>query len=217
MIIKQFSRLMTMFTFMAAFMLLLSLPAAAAVQATDFSCHGVSLGDSDGAVIDAFGQPLFEKTVSIQGILVKECDFDGDFTIGFAVMTGKVIDITIKNQKYEARNGIRYGATSGLIQATYGKSKKRMIDGNMFYIYDNPKKRHEHLMLQVDSGDGHLMVIRITGLPIDDYEVQEMQMVQPDLFRAPEEQTVWFQPNEKEIDVSSLPKDKPVRLGGLTE
>ena len=131
MIIKRFSRLMTMFTFMAAFMLLLSLPAAAAVQATDFSCHGVSLGDSDGAVIEAFGQPLFEKTVSIQGILVKECDFDGDFTIGFAVMTGKVIDITIKNQKYEARNGIRYGATSGLIQATYGKSKKRMIDGNM--------------------------------------------------------------------------------------
>ena len=92
-----------------------------------------------------------------------------------------------------------------------------MIDGNMFYIYDNPKKRHEHLMLQVDSGDGHLMVIRITGLPIDDYEVQEMQMLQPDLFRTPEEQTVWFQPNEKEIDVSSLPKDKPVRLGGLTE
>ena len=101
MIIKRFSRLMTMFTFMAALMLLLSLPAAAAVQVTDFSCHGVSLGDSDGAVIDAFGQPLFEKTVSIQGILVKECDFDGDFTIGFAVMTGKVIDITIKNQKYE--------------------------------------------------------------------------------------------------------------------
>ena len=47
MIIKRFSRLMTMFTCMAAFMLLLSLPAAAAVQATDFSCHGVSLGDSD--------------------------------------------------------------------------------------------------------------------------------------------------------------------------
>lgn len=44
-----------------------------------------------------------------------------------------------------------------------------------------------------------------------------MQMLEPDLFRTPEEQTVWFQPNEKEIDVSSLPKDKPVRLGGLTE
>lgn len=215
MVMKRFNRFMTMFTFMAALMLFFSLPALAAVQANDFSCHGVSLGDSDGAVIDAFGQPLFEKTVSIQGILVKECDFAGDFTIGFAVMTGKVIDITIKNQKYEARNGIRYGATSGLIQATYGKSKKRMIDGNVFYIYDNPKKRHEHLMLQVDSGDGHLMVMRITGLPIDDYEVQEMQMSQPDLFRAPEEQTVWFQPDEKEIDVSSLPKDKPVRLGGL--
>lgn len=72
-------------------------------------------------------------------------------------------------------------------------------------------------MLQVDSGDGHLMVMRITGLPVDEMQMQEMMKAKPDLFRDPEEKGTWFIPSEKEIDLSGMPESKPVRLGGLTE
>ena len=196
-------------------------PARAAAEGkplpSDFVCHTVGIGDDDGKVIAAFGAPRYERTVRIQGILVKECDFDGDFTIGFAASTGKVIDITIRNKNFELRRGIRYGATSAWIQDTYGRSKRRNIDGNMFYLYANPADRFQHLMLQVDSGDGHLMVMRITGLPVDEMQMQEMMKAKPDLFRDPEEKGTWFIPSEKEIDLSGMPESKPVRLGGLTE
>ena len=204
------------------FCLLAAWPAApAGAQAKlldeDFACHTVTLGDDDDKVIAAFGAPIFDRTVRSAGILVKECDFAGDFTIGFAVNTGKVVDITIKNKKYEARNGVRYGATASWIQQTYGTKKARRIDGNKFYVYDNPKDRFQHLMLQMNAEDNSLLVMRITALPIDDSERQELMIRKPELFREKEQKSVWFIPSEKEIDMSAMPEDKPIRLGGLTE
>ena len=183
----------------------------------DFICNTVALGDDDAKVIEAFGTPIYDRTVRIAGILVKECDFTGDFTIGFAVNTGKVVDITIKNKKYEARNGVRYGATAAWIQQTYGAKKARRIDGNKFFVYDNPKDRFQHLMLQMNTEDNSLLVMRITALPVDDMERQELMIRKPELFREKEQKSVWFIPSEKEIDMSAMPEDKPIRLGGLTE
>ncbi|SDG73152.1 hypothetical protein SAMN05216584_11074 [Selenomonas sp. WCT3] len=183
----------------------------------DFICNTVALGDDDAKVIEAFGNPIYDRTVRIAGILVKECDFNGDFTIGFAVNTGKVVDITIKNKKYEARNGVRYGATAAWIQQTYGAKKARRIDGNKFFVYDNPKDRFQHLMLQMNTEDNSLLVMRITALPVDDTERQELMIRKPELFREKEQKSVWFIPSEKEIDMSAMPEDKPIRLGGLTE
>jgi hypothetical protein len=203
------------------FTLLLAWTGAAGAQAKlleeDFVCNTVTLGDEDDKVIAAFGTPIYDRTVRISGILVKECDFNGEFTVGFAVSTGKVVDITIKNKKYEARNGVRYGATSAWIQQTYGVKKPRRIDGNKFYVYDNPKDRFQHLMLQMNTDDNSLMVMRITALPLDDVERQELMIRKPELFREKEQKSVWFIPSEKEIDMSAMPEDKPIRLGGLTE
>ncbi|MCR5438524.1 MAG: hypothetical protein K6F01_03695, partial [Selenomonas sp.] len=69
------------------FTLLLAWTGAAGAQAKlleeDFVCNTVALGDDDAKVIEAFGTPIYDRTVRIAGILVKECDFTGDFTIGF--------------------------------------------------------------------------------------------------------------------------------------
>ncbi len=191
--------------------------AQARVMEEDFVCNTVALGDDDDKVLAAFGSPIFDRTVRIAGIAVKECDFSGDFTIGFAVSTGKVVDITIKNKKYEARNGVRYGATASWIQNTYGAKKARRIDGNKFFIYDNPKDRFQHLMLQMNPEDNSLMVMRITALPLDESERQELMIRKPELFQEKEQKNTWFILSEKEIDMSAMPEDKPIRLGGLTE
>ena len=177
----------------------------------------MALGADEAAVEKVFGKPVYDRTVRIQDILVKECDYADDYTIGYAVATGEVIDIIVKNKKYEARGGIRYGATSALIQKTFGKQKAQNISGNKFYVYDNPKNRFQHIMLQVDMDNGSLKVMRITALPMDDEEIEALMQARPELFNEPEDKSISLKLEEKEIDVSNLPAAKPVKLGGLTE
>ena len=118
---------------MAAAVMLISPEAEAAKPvAADFSCRQVSLGADKDAVEKVFGKPVYDRTVRIQDVLVKECDYADDYTIGYSVATGEVIDIIVKNKKYEARGGVRYGATSALIQKVYGKQKAQNIMGNKF-------------------------------------------------------------------------------------
>ncbi|SFT82769.1 hypothetical protein SAMN02910356_02299 [Selenomonas sp. GACV-9] len=202
-----------------AAVVMLAQPEAEAAKpvAADFACRQVALGADEAAVEKVFGKPVYDRTVRIQDILVKECDYADDYTIGYAVATGEVIDIIVKNKKYEARNGIRYGATSALIQKTFGKQKAQNISGNKFYIYDNPKNRFQHIMLQVDMDNGSLKVMRITALPMDDDEIEALMQARPELFNEPEDKSISLKLEEKEIDVSDLPADKPVKLGGLTE
>ena len=203
---------------MAAIVMLAQPEAEAAKPvAADFACRQVALGADEAAVEKVFGKPVYDRTVRIQDILVKECDYADDYTIGYAVATGEVIDIIVKNKKYEARGGIRYGATSALIQKTFGKQKAQNISGNKFYVYDNPKNRFQHIMLQVDMDNGSLKVMRITALPMDDEEIEALMQARPELFNEPEDKSISLKLEEKEIDVSNLPAAKPVKLGGLTE
>lgn len=203
----------------AAFCLFLPLQGEAAETLTeaDFSCRSLVIGDDESKVAAIFGEPLYEKNVCIAGIFVKECDYADDFTIGIARSTGKVIDMISRGKKYEARNGVRYGATPGWIAKTYGKVPRRMLDGNIFYIYTNPRDRFQHLMIQADAGDGHLLVLRITGLPMDEKERDEMMKVRPELFEEPEDRSFEILLRDEVMDVSALPEPKPVKLGGLTE
>ena len=189
--------------------------AASKTRPEDFICRGITIGVTQAEAEKVFGTSTFEKNVRIQGVLVKVCDYADDFKVGYSVRTGKVVDIVIKNQKYTARNGVRYGATSAWLQQTYGKSKREMIDGSLFYIYANPANEHQHLMLETDSTDGHLTVMRITGLPLTDAEVDAMSASEPDLFGEAELRTIEI--GEKDIDTSSLPATKQVKLGGLTK
>lgn len=203
---------------MAAAVMLISPEAEAAKPvAADFSCRQVSLGADKDAVEKVFGKPVYDRTVRIQDVLVKECDYADDYTIGYSVATGEVIDIIVKNKKYEARGGVRYGATSALIQKTYGKQKAQNFGGNKFYVYDNPKNKFQHLMLQVDMDNGALVVMRITGLPMNDEEIEALMQERPELFEEPEDKSVSLNMAGKEIDMSDLPAAQPVKLGGLTE
>ena len=185
------------------------------LQPEDFICRGITIGATQAEVEQVFGKPLFEKDVRIQGVLVKVCDYAEDFKIGYAVRTGRVIDIVIRNRKYTARNGVRYGATSGWIQQTYGKSKREMLDGVLFYIYADPANPYQHLMLETDSVDGHLTVMRITGLPLTEAEADALAAAEPDLFGDAELRAIEI--GEQSLDTSSLPASPQVKLGGLTK
>ena len=204
---------------LTAALLLLPLQGEAAGKLTDaaFACRSVTIGDDEAKATAVFGEPVYEKNVCIEGIFVKECDYAGDFTVGIARADGKVIDIISRGKQYEARNGVRYEATSGWITGTYGKVPRTMLDGNIFYIYANPKDRFQHLMIQADSEDGHLLAMRITGLPVNEEEREEMMKLRPELFKEPEDRSVAFMPESGDIDMSALPKTAPVKLGGLSE
>lgn len=203
---------------MAAVVMLISPEAEAAKPvAEDFSCRQVALGADAAAVEKVFGKPVYDRTVRIQDVLVKECDYAGDYTIGYAVATGEVIDIIVKDKQYEARSGVRYGATPALIQKVYGKQKAQNIMGNKFYVYDNPKNKFQHLMLQVNMDNDSLVVMRITGLPMNDEEIEALMQARPELFEEPEDKSISLNMAGKEIDMSNLPAAKPVKLGGLTE
>lgn len=202
-----------------AFCLLLPLRGEAAETLTnaDFACRSLAIGDEESKVTAVFGKPLYEKNICIEGVFVKEGEYADDFTIGIARSTGRVIDMISRGKKYEARNGVRYGATPGWIIKTYGKVPRRMLDGNIFYIYTNPKDRFQHLMIQADAVDGHLLAMRITGLPLDEKERDEMMKIRPELFEEPEDKSWGIIPGGGAMDVSALPKSGPVKLGGLTE
>jgi len=203
---------------MAAVVMLISPEAEAAKPvAADFACRQVALGADAAAVEAVFGKPVYDRTVRIQDVLVKECDYADDYTIGYSVATGEVIDIIVKNKQYEARGGVRYGATPALIQKVYGKQKAQNIMGNKFYVYDNPKNKFQHLMLQVNMDNDSLVVMRITGLPMNDEEIEALMQERPELFEEPEDKSVSLNMAGKEIDMSDLPAAQPVKLGGLTE
>ena len=70
-------------------------------------------------------------------------------------------------------------------------------------------------MLETDSSDGHLTVMRITGLPLTEAEADAMTASEPDLFGEAELRTIEI--GDQNIDTSSLPDRKQVKLGGLTK
>ena len=72
-------------------------------------------------------------------------------------------------------------------------------------------------MLQVDMDNGALVVMRITGLPMNDEEIEALMQERPELFEEPEDKSVSLNMAGKEIDMSDLPAAQPVKLGGLTE
>lgn len=148
--------------------------AEAMPQAIDFSCKGVSLGDTSAKMLQAFGKPIFDKDQTVQGIQVRYYTFAKNFVVGVAVKNDKVVDFQIKNQQYEARDGIKYGATAYKIKQTYGKKQRTFLDGVTYYVYDNPVHKYQRLLLEADPTNGSLLSMRITNLPLTDEEVDLM-------------------------------------------
>ena len=126
---------------------------AAGLQDGDFSCRGVALGASEQELFKAWGEPLFDKAGRRQGVTVKVFVYKDQYEAAVD-KSGHVVDFVIKNDRYEARGGIRLGATSYWIQKTYGKAERQRIDGMPYYIYTREGHPHDHLLLGVDAQDG---------------------------------------------------------------
>ena len=174
---------------------------------SDFSCRGIYPGDAEEKMLLAFGEPLFDKQVSVYGIGVVYYSFDGDIEVGVSARTRKVVDIRIRDKNYRARAGVRYGATSYKIRTTYGEKERTLLDGEVCYVYERQDKPRDRLLLFVDPGDGYLTSFRVTSLPLSDEEADSMA----------EEDAVSndfdvLMAGEKEIDTSAMPKPAPVKI-----
>ena len=156
--------------------LLLCAPMAAGAEGRvlpeDFVARGVALGEAEDAdvIAKAFGPPLFDKEKSVFGIRVKYYTFQKKFSVGVSVTTGKVVDIAIKDKDYAAREDVRYGATPHRITSVYGKKDRVQIGGLTWYIYENPERRGQKLMLEVEPGTWTLVAWRLTSLPLTEEE-----------------------------------------------
>lgn len=188
-----------------------SLPAEAAgrVEDEDFSCRGVALGDTEQQLLAKFGTPLFDKEVIRQGVPVKIYTFKQHDEVAVNRKTGKVVDMVVGDDRYEARAGIRFGATSYWIQRTYGKRDRQMLEGEICYVYTRENHPHDRLVLTVDAEKGYLTGMRITSLPLTDEEAEQWEL-DGDTDEGPLDWRI----AEKEIDISRLPQDKAVVLKG---
>jgi hypothetical protein len=154
------------------FVLFLGLPLTAGAEGRvlpeDFVVRGVTLGETadEAAIAKAFGTPLFDTEKSVFGIRVKYYTFKKKFSVGVSVSTGKVVDIVIEDRDYEARDGVRYGATPHRIAAVYGKNGREQIAGLTWNVYRNPEKPGQKLMIEIEPGTWILVSWRLTSLPL---------------------------------------------------
>lgn len=192
--------------------LTVSSTALAAVAESDFSYRGVRLGDTYERMVAAVGEPLYDRERRVQGVALKQYVYKDDFEISIAVKTGRVVDITSSNKKYELRPGIRYGATYHKLVQTYGRAERQFLDAKTCIVYDNPAERHQHLLLALETEQKYLLAMRITALPLTDEEADAMA-AEDDSILASELNGILL--GGDHIDTSALPPAVPVRLGGL--
>ncbi len=180
------------------------------LENSDFSCRGIYLGDSEEKMLAVFGEPDFDKQVGVYGIGVIYYSFPKGLDVGVSVRRREVVDILIRDKEYQARAGVRYGATPYKIRTTYGEKGRAMLDGVIYYIYEHPEKPQERLLLEVDSENGSLRSFRITSLPLTTDEADR---------RAQEDEVSSdlsvLLAGEKEIDTSAMPEHGPVKIRGL--
>ena len=179
-----------------------------AVMDKDFAYKGITLGDTEEDLVAEWGEIPFDKRVNIFGTMVKRCDY-GDISVSIALNTKKVVDIKLAGKDYKLRNGVRYGATAALIKKTYGHLEKQMLEGVIYYVYQRPEHPHQHLLIETDSGNGSLVSVRITSLPLTVEEADEMVIDGSDIEQGLELEDLFL--NEKDIDLSGLPEaEEPV-------
>lgn len=184
------------------------------VEDGDFSYRGISLGDTEQMLREKWGAPSFEKTVYVRGVRLSACTY-GDVTVSVAAGNGCVADIALSGDQYRLRKNVRRGATSSYIFKTYGKTSRQLLDDNTCYIYTHTTHPHWHLVLNIDPEGGFLTAARITMLPLSDEEADEMALANDDDADALDLGSSFIE--AKNIDVSALPKDQPVRLGGYAK
>lgn len=184
--------------------------AAGKVVDEDFSCKGVMLGDSESDLQSKWGEPLYDKLTSKQGVRVRTYVYKDRSEASVAVATGQVVDFSVDGEKYVARDNVRQGATKFWLEKVYGKNKRQFLEGNWYLIYNRENHPHQHLLLKIDADDGHLLDLRITGLPLTEAERAAMQAEGEPMLQDCEDDSSLVG-----IDMSALPQEQAVQVGGL--
>ena len=185
--------------------------AAGQVTDEDFVCQGVMLGDNESVLHRKWGEPLYDKISLRQGVKIKTFVYKNGYEASISPRMGQVVDFMVNMDKYEGRQGVRQGATKFWLEKIYGKKQRQHIDGLSFLVFDRPGHPHQHLLLQVDPEDGHLLEVKITALPLDEAEADVMAAEGNPLLAENELEDNGLMT----IDTSALPQDKGVHLEGL--
>ena len=182
----------------------------AGLQAKDFSCRGVALGDDESKLKKAFGEPVFDKNMSVYGLPVRQYVYKDGFTVKVNAHTNRVVDIVIRNKTYKARNDIRYGSTPYWLQKTYGDGERQLIEGVIYQVYTRQDEPHERLLCELDPEDSSLRTMRITALPLNEDEADAWAVDGQDDLADDPQQSLWL--SEKTIDTSNLPQAETPKL-----
>ncbi|SHL04751.1 hypothetical protein SAMN05216582_13612 [Selenomonas ruminantium] len=208
--VRKLSLLLLLLLTIAAMLSTVCLAAGKVID-EDFSCKGVMLGDSEGILQSKWGESLYDKIAVKQGVKVRTYVYKDRSEVSVAVADGRVVDFTVDMEKYVARNNVRQGATKFWLEKIYGKKQRQFLDGDYYLIYNRENHPHQHLLLKVDAGDGHLLDLRITGLPLNEAERAAMREEGDPILQESDADDTGFM----NIDMSSLPQDDTVRLEGL--
>jgi len=157
------------------------------------------------------------KQLGIVAPLVREFivdvkDMDEQTYKAYTMQSNKVVDINLIGEKYRLRKNVHYGSTSSYLMKVYGRTERQFLDGNTCLVYVHPVHARERLILNLSSENAALQSVRITALPLTDEEADEMALSDDESFVELDLKHGFIA--SKEIDVSALPKDEHVRLGG---
>ena len=188
--------------------------AAGKITPEDFSYQNIALGDFEKDLRAKWGEPDVQNEQVIWGIHLRTFTY-GDIVVSTSVTSGKVVDINLIGEKYRLRKGVHYGSTGSYLTKVYGKTERQFLDGNTCYVFSHPEHSHEHLILNLDTEHGALQSARITMLPLTDEEADEMALSDDETFVELDLKSGFIA--SKEIDVSDLPKNDKVQLGGYVK
>ena len=93
--------------------------------------------------------------------------------VGVVGADENVVDIVIRDEKYEGRDGMKQGATGYYMKKVYGKPERVQLDGATYNVYYNPENKKERLMLKTDTMNNTLLSWRLTSLPITEEEADD--------------------------------------------
>ena len=200
--------------FMSFFFVLASLSygeAAGKIMAEDFSYQDIALGDSEEALRSKWGAPDDENVLAVWGIPLRTLTY-GDIVVSTSAVNGKIVDINLIGEKYHLRKDVHYGSTSSYLVKIYGKAQRQFLDGYTCYIFSHPTRAHTRLILNLDAENKALVSVRMTMLPISEEEADALALSDDESLAEFDQKSGFIAC--KEIDVSDLPKNDTVRVGG---
>ena len=159
-----------------------SLCHAGGLVAEDFVIHGLKLGASAEEMQQLLGEPMFDTDMVQAGVRVKRYTYSPDLKVYMSQETGRVLEIFCKEEKYQARDGVAYGATRAKLNNVYGEAEHRQIGGLIYYIYRNPENQQQRLMVQIDNDHLYAKAWTVSVLPLDEEEA--MDFAENDKFTA---------------------------------